>query len=104
VDPVMALKEANPASAPLVECFSFLAIVTSFIGFILGLSDFLQDALPMPSRDARLPAYALTLLPPYFLAMLFPDIFFAALDTVRPLPCPIRRLLVACIRAHLHAS
>jgi hypothetical protein len=28
---------------PIVEAFSFLAIGTSYIGFILGLSDFLAD-------------------------------------------------------------
>lgn len=28
---------------PTVELFSFLAVATSFIGFVLGLSDFLYD-------------------------------------------------------------
>lgn len=83
----MALKAASPAVGPLIESFSFLAIVTSFIGFILGLSDFLCDALPFAADRARVPAYALTLIPAYFLALAFPDIFFAALDTVRP-PLP----------------
>lgn len=83
VDPVEALKAGQPSMAPLIDAFAFLAIVTSFIGFVLGLTDFLQDALPLPSKEARAPAYLLTLVPPFFLAMAFPDIFFAALDTVR---------------------
>ena len=82
-----ALKATSTAMAPLIDVFAFLAIVTSFIGFVLGLTDFLQDALPMQSRTARVPAYLLTLVPPYFLAMAFPDIFFAALDTVRLFSC-----------------
>lgn len=82
-DPVMGLKASNPAVGPLIESFSFLAIVTSFIGFILGLSDFLCDALPIQNSSARIPAYLLTLVPAYGLALAFPDIFFAALDTVR---------------------
>jgi tyrosine-specific transport protein len=28
---------------PIVEAFSFLAIATSYIGFVLGISDFLAD-------------------------------------------------------------
>lgn len=28
---------------PIIEVFSFLAIATSYIGFILGLTDFLAD-------------------------------------------------------------
>jgi tyrosine-specific transport protein len=81
-DPVQALQFANPVAAPLIEAFSFMAIVTSFIGFVLGLSEFWQDVLPLPSSKSRAPAYALTLVPPYFLALAFPDIFFAALDKV----------------------
>lgn len=80
---MQSLKEANTLAAPLVEAFSFLAIVTSFIGFVLGLSEFLQDVLPLPASKSRAPAYALTLIPPYFLALTYPDIFFAALDKVR---------------------
>ena len=40
-----------------MQAFSLLAIATSFIGFVLGLSDFLADYLkarPEPT-DARLP-------------------------------------------------
>ena len=92
---MQSLKEANALAAPLIEGFSFMAIITSFIGFVLGLSEFLQDVLPMPSAASRAPAYALTLIPPYFLALTYPDIFFAALDKVRAsahLACMLLRL------------
>jgi hypothetical protein len=81
LDPVMILREQNPVVAPLIEGFSFLAIATSFIGFVLGLSDFFMDALGLPPRK-RYIAYALTILPPYAFALAFPDVFFSALDLV----------------------
>lgn len=82
-DPVMMLRDQNAVVAPLIEGFSFLAIATSFVGFVLGLSDLFLDALSLPNSN-RLPAYALTLIPPYFFALAFPDVFFQALDLVRP--------------------
>jgi tyrosine-specific transport protein len=65
---------------PLIQGFSFLAIATSFIGFILGLTDFLVDGLQLPSRQAPVP-YLLTLLPPFAVAVTNPNIFLSALDT-----------------------
>ena len=41
-DPLAALR-ARQGLAPLVDGFSVLAIVTSYIGFVLGLTDFLSD-------------------------------------------------------------
>lgn len=79
----MILRDQNAAVAPLIETFSFLAIATSFIGFVLGLADFFLDALSLPGSN-RLPAYGLTLVPPYICALAFPGIFFQALDLVRP--------------------
>lgn len=64
-----------------MQAFSFLAIATSYIGFILGLTDFLADALKLPSgRQAPLP-YLITVLPPFAVAVTNPDIFLQALDT-----------------------
>ncbi|OQU90424.1 hypothetical protein SORBI_3002G406700 [Sorghum bicolor] len=42
-DPLEVLRSSNGIVGPIVEAFSFLAIGTSYIGFILGLSDFLAD-------------------------------------------------------------
>lgn len=83
--------------APLIETFSFLAIATSFIGFVLGLADFFLDALSLPHNN-RVPAYALTLVPPYIFALAFPDIFFQALDLVRHyLSVPAARMCPECM-------
>lgn len=53
----------------------------NFAGFILGLTDFLADALALPGgRQSALP-YLITVLPPFAVAVTNPDIFLKALDT-----------------------
>lgn len=81
VDPLLQLRSSSGMVGPIVETFSFLAIGTSYIGFVLGLADFLSDLLKLPSgrRQQPLP-YLLTIIPPLVLALLNPDIFFKALD------------------------
>lgn len=79
-DPLEILKATSTAVGPLVESFSFLAIATSYIGFVLGLSDFLSDALRLPSGRRNFVPYALTLVPPFLFALTFKDVFFNALD------------------------
>lgn len=45
-DPLAALRATGGSLvAPLIDAFSFLAVATSFIGFILGLNDFWSDRL-----------------------------------------------------------
>ncbi|KAK9156572.1 hypothetical protein Scep_003146 [Stephania cephalantha] len=80
VDPLEQLRSANGAVGPIVEAFSFLAIATSYIGFVLGLSDFLSDLLKLPSGQSKPLPYLLTLFPPLVLSLLDPEIFFKALD------------------------
>lgn len=70
----------------VLQAFSFLAIATSFIGFVLGLTDFFQDALQLANKQ-RVVSYGLTVVPPYIFALAFPDIFFQALDLVRSRFC-----------------
>ena len=82
-DPVAALKNTSTLVGPVIEAFSFLAIATSFIGFVLGLTDFYADALGLKSGRQQPLGYLLTLAPPYLLALTFPDVFFTALDLVR---------------------
>ncbi|CAD6222727.1 unnamed protein product [Miscanthus lutarioriparius] len=79
-DPLELLRSSNGIVGPIVEAFSFLAIGTSYIGFILGLSDFLADLLKLPSGQNKPLPYILTLLPPLVLSLLDPEIFFKALD------------------------
>lgn len=60
-------------------CF-FCAWIFCAAGFILGLTDFLADALALPAgRQSPLP-YLITVLPPLAVAVTNPDIFLKALD------------------------
>eukprot|EP00873_Tetraselmis_striata_P035180 jgi/Tetstr1/455444/TSEL_042273.t1 len=79
-DPVQALQLAKPSLSLAVNAFSFLAVATSFIGFVLGLSDFIADGMQLRSGRQQPVPYLATLVPPYILAMLFPGVFFSALD------------------------
>ncbi|XP_078171277.1 tryptophan/tyrosine permease isoform X3 [Carex rostrata] len=80
VDPIQQLRSNNGIVGPIVEIFSFLAIGTSYIGFVLGLSDFISDLLKLPTGQNKPLPYLLTLLPPLVLSLLDPEIFFKALD------------------------
>jgi tyrosine-specific transport protein len=82
-DPLQYL--AAPPAA--VDAFSLLAVATSYVGFVLGLSDFFADALAQTDTSASLSPAArktapllLTLLPPLAAAVTYPDAFFAALE------------------------
>ncbi|CAL0317552.1 unnamed protein product [Lupinus luteus] len=81
LDPIQQLRSTNGTVGPIVEVFSLLAIATSYIGFVLGLSDFLADLLKLPTTSENRPLpYILTLVPPLILSLLDPEIFFKALD------------------------
>ncbi|XP_042394488.1 tyrosine-specific transport protein-like isoform X2 [Zingiber officinale] len=80
IDPLQQLRNDNGIVGPIIEVFSFFAIATSYIGFVLGLADFIADLLKLPSGE-RIPLpYLLTLFPPLVLSLLDPEIFFKALD------------------------
>lgn len=80
IDPLQQLRSSNGLVGPIVEVFSLLAIGTSYIGFVLGLSDFLADLLKLPAGQNKPLPYLLTLVPPLVLSLLDPEIFFKALD------------------------
>ena len=44
-DPLAALRGSGPLVGGLIDAFSLLAIATSYIGFVLGLTEFIADAL-----------------------------------------------------------
>ncbi|XP_052180240.1 uncharacterized protein LOC127793536 isoform X2 [Diospyros lotus] len=48
-DPLQLLRSTNAEVGPIIEVFSLLAIATSYIGFVLGLVDFLADCLGIGS-------------------------------------------------------
>jgi tyrosine-specific transport protein len=75
-DPLAFL--AAPAA---VDAFSLLAVATSYIGFVLGLSDFFADGLSGASAPVRRAApLVATLLPPLAVSVTYPDVFFGALE------------------------
>lgn len=80
-DPLEYVRSSGAGAGLLVDAFSLLAVATSFIGFVLGLSEFITEALgrPLVSSNKLLP-YALTLLPPLVFAISSPSLFFQALD------------------------
>ncbi|KAB1203630.1 Tyrosine-specific transport protein [Morella rubra] len=80
MDPLQQMQSANGVVGPIIQVFSLLAIATSYIGFILGLADFLADLLKIPTGQSRPIPYLLTLVPPLVLSLLDPEIFFKALD------------------------
>lgn len=64
-----------------VRIFSFCAIVTSFLGVSLSLSDFLADGLNIEkTRKGRGFLYLLTFVPPLFFALTNPRAFLSALE------------------------
>ncbi|CAK0749359.1 hypothetical protein CVIRNUC_001904 [Coccomyxa viridis] len=80
VDPLAQLTQLPGPTSVLIQVFSLFAIATSYIGFVLGLSDFLADLLKLPAGQQQKTPYILTVVPPFILAALFPQIFFKALD------------------------
>ncbi|KAI5673501.1 hypothetical protein M9H77_13865 [Catharanthus roseus] len=80
IDPLQQLRSTSGVVGPIVDTFSLLAIATSYIGFVLGLSDFMADLLKLPSGQSSPLPYLLTLIPPLVLSLLDPEIFFKALD------------------------
>ena len=70
---------AGGATGVLVSLFSEAAIVTSFIGFVIGLVDFFTDVFPNKSKK-DLALYGAVLLPPLAVALLDPNIFRGALE------------------------
>lgn len=61
--------------------FSFFAIVTSFLGVSLSLSDFLADGLKIKkTRTGRFGLYLLTFVPPVVFTLTDPRAFFTALE------------------------
>ena len=88
MDPVRLIQSAQGDGAllgPLVGGFSFLAVVTSLIGFTYALLDAWTDVFKIPQNGPdfdkwKLSLFALIYLPPLALSVTDPDIFYSALD------------------------
>jgi tyrosine-specific transport protein len=71
----------NKALSLTARCFSLFAIITSFLGVSLSLSDFLADGLKIKkSRGGRGALYALTFIPPLLITFFDPHAFLHALE------------------------
>lgn len=71
----------HSAIAMIARFFSFFAIVTSFLGVSLSLSDFLADGLHIKkTRGGRFLLYLLTFLPPLLFTLTDPRAFLSALE------------------------
>lgn len=64
----------------IVRFFSYFAILTSFLGVSLSLSDFLADGFKIEKNaKGRFFITLLTFLPPLFFSLTFPNVFISAL-------------------------
>lgn len=107
-DPLVGLRASGDSFGSVVRAFSLLAIVTSFIGFAIGLQEYFADAFsgvlgldqtltiakdsddstqtldvssaPRFTLAQRSVILAMTLVPPLGLALYDPSLFFTALD------------------------
>lgn len=65
----------------ITRLFSLFAIITSFLGVSLSLSDFLADGLNIrKTSQGKVVLYALTFIPPLFFTFLDPHAFLHALE------------------------
>ncbi len=66
----------------IAKFFSFFALATSFLGFSLGLFDFLADGLKIPKTGwGRIVISLLIIVPTYICTVNFKGLFITALDT-----------------------
>jgi tyrosine-specific transport protein len=71
----------NPSLSMLAWFFSLFAIVTSFLGVSLSLSDFLADGFKIQkNRPGRILLYLLTFVPPLLFTLTDPRAFLSALE------------------------
>lgn len=71
----------NTAISMIARFFSFFAIVTSFLGVSLSLTDFLADGFKIKkTRSGRMLLFVLTFLPPLAFALTDPRAFLSALE------------------------
>ncbi|CAG9466809.1 unnamed protein product [Pedinophyceae sp. YPF-701] len=86
-DPLVALLNQPGLAGQAAAAFSLLSLVTSFIGFVLGLTDFAAGILNVPEEDRKRPSapgraltFAATLVPPFVASLFLRDVFVKALD------------------------
>ena len=72
---------SNPGLSLISQFFSFFAIVTSFLGVTLSLSDFLADGLKIKKTHlGKMIIFVLTFTPPVIIIFTYPRAFLSALE------------------------
>ena len=79
-DPLDAVRSQSQTNAILVDAFSLLAVTTSYIGFVLGLKEFLLEILDMTVAKGNRIVYPLVVIPPLIFAVNYPNLFYSALE------------------------
>ena len=84
IDAAQALKNLLHSSALgfSAQALAFFAVLTSLLAQSLGLSHFIADGLKIPHGDRRENPWTalLALLPPLIFTVLFPQLFFEAIN------------------------
>ncbi len=71
----------SPFTNGMIDCFSNIAMITSFLGVTLGLFDFLADTCKRENHPmGRLQTGLLTFIPPLAIALFYPQGFVLALN------------------------
>lgn len=84
----------------LGQAFAFFALITSFLGVALGLRDFLADGLNVKQDlKGKFLLSLLVLVPPLFIAVIYPHIFLIALDYAGGFGCALLLGLLPIIMA-----
>ena len=74
---------AMPFMGTLIDFFTYMAIISSFLGASLGLFDYLADLFKIKdTKIGRLKTASITFLPPLVFAMIFPYGFVTAIGYV----------------------
>lgn len=88
----------NPKIAMGANCFAFFAIITSFLGVALSLSDFLTDGFKIKKTwDGHFLAYGLTFVPPIFFVLQFQRGFITALEYAGVFVAVLLGILPSCM-------
>ncbi|MCH9634379.1 MAG: Tyrosine-specific transport protein [Chlamydiae bacterium] len=78
----------SPSVVTFSQIFAFCAIITSFLGVILGLFDFMADGFKIKkSGRGKLLLCAIIFIPPFFFSIAFPGIFLSALNYAGSFGC-----------------
>ncbi len=84
----------------VAQVFSFFAIVTSFLGVTLSLTDFLADGFKIKkNHKGRVTLFALTFTPPLIFILTYPKAFIGALNIAGAFGVVVLLIILPCLMA-----